>query len=138
MLPFPINYVAVVAAAVASIAIGFGWYSMSVFGKQWMKLSGLTHEVLEKSKKDMGPKYGIMILSSLVTAGVLAVLVKFAGSQAAVGGAKVGALAWLGFVATVGLNSFIFENKPFQLYLINVTYQLVSLVVMGAILAIWV
>lgn len=138
MLPFSINYVAVVAAAVASIAIGFGWYSMSVFGKQWMKLSGLTEEVLEKSKKDMGPKYGIMILSSLVMAGVLAVLVKLAWSQTAIGGAKVGALAWLGFVATVGLNSFIFENKPFQLYLINVTYQLVSLVVMGAILAAWV
>lgn len=139
MLPLEsINYIAVVVATVVSIAIGFGWYSMSVFGKQWMKMTGLTKEALEKAKKDMGPKYGIMVLGSLVMAFVLAVLVKLAWSQTAIGGAKVGALAWLGFVATVGLNSFVFENKPFQLYLINVTYYLVSLVVMGAILAVWV
>ncbi|MEK9146565.1 MAG: DUF1761 domain-containing protein [Patescibacteria group bacterium] len=137
MLP-TVNYLAVVVAAVASMAIGFAWYSMPVFGKPWVKLLGLTQEALKKSQKEMGPKYGIMVLASLLMAFVLAVLVKLAWSQTAIGGAKVGALAWLGFVATVGLNSFVFENKPFQLYLINVAYYLVSLVVMGAILAAWV
>lgn len=136
MLP-TVNYIAVVVAAVVSMAIGFGWYSMPVFGNQWMKLSGITKEALEKAKKDMGPKYGIMVLASLAMAAVLAVLVKLAGSETPLGGAKVGAAVWLGFVATIGLNSFIFESKPFQLYLINVAYQLVSLVVMGAILAVW-
>lgn len=137
MLP-TVNYLAVVVAAVASMAIGFAWYSMPVFGKPWVKLLGLTQEALKKSQKEMGPKYGIMVLASLLMAFVLAVLVKLAWSQTAIGGAKVGALAWLGFVATVGLNSFVFENKPFQLYLINVAYYLVSLVLMGAILAVWV
>ena len=137
-LDFSINLVAVVVAAVASMAIGFAWYSMSVFGKPWMKSAGLTKESLEKAKKDMGTKYVIMVLASLVMACALAILVTLAGSETAIGGAKVGALAWLGFVATVGLNSFVFENKPFQLYLINVTHYLVSLVVMGAILAVWV
>lgn len=134
MLP-TVNYVAVVVAAIVSIAIGFGWYSMPVFGKPWMKMAGLTKEALEKAKKEMGPKYAVMIAGSLVMAYVLAALVEFLGSQSAIGGAKVGALAWVGFIATVGLNSFVFESKPFQLYLINVAYYLVSLVVMGSILA---
>lgn len=132
---FSINIVAVVVAAVANMAIGFLWYSMSAFGKPWMKMLGLTKDDLEKAKKEMGPKYGVMVLASLVMACVLAVIVGLAGSQTAIGGAKVGALVWLGFVATIGLNSFIFENKPLKLYLINVGYYLVALVVMGAIIA---
>lgn len=133
----PINWLAVVIAAASNMAIGFGWYSMSVFGKPWMKLLGLTREDLEKAKKEMGPKYGIMVLASLVMACVLAGIVSFAGSNTIVGGFKVGFAVWLGFVATIGLNSFIFESKPFNLYLINVGYYLVALAVMGAILAAW-
>lgn len=130
-----VNLMAVVIAAIANMAIGFAWYSMSAFGKPWMKLLGMTKEDLEKGKKEMGPKYGIMVVASLVMACVLAGIVSLAGSNTLLGGAKVGTAVWLGFVATIGLNSFVFENKPFNLYLINVGYYLVALVVMGAILA---
>ena len=130
-----VNLVAVVIAAVANMAIGFLWYSMSVFGKPWMKLLGLTKEDLEKAKREMGPKYGIMVVASLVMACILAGIVGLAGSNTLVGGAKVGFAVWLGFVATIGLNSYIFESKPINLYFINVGYYLVALVVQGVILA---
>ena len=130
-----VNWVAVIVASVVNMAIGFAWYSESFIGKQWMKMVGLTKESLEKAKREMGPKYAIMILASLVMACVLAIFERIAGVQTIVGGVKVGAFVWLGFVATIGLNSFVFENKPFQLYAINVGYYLVSLSVMGAILA---
>ena len=36
-----INYIAVVVAAVASMAVGFIWYGV-LFRKQWMSLMGFT------------------------------------------------------------------------------------------------
>lgn len=133
-----INLVSIVIAAIASMVIGFLWYSMSAFGKPWMKMVGLTKDDLEKAKKTMGPKYGIMVLVSFVMACTLALLERFLGVQTIAGGVKTGAFVWLGFVATIGVNSVVFENKPIQLYAINVGYYLVSLVVMGVILALWV
>ncbi len=41
------------------------------------------------------------------------------------------------FVATVTLGSVLYEKRSFSLYALNNGYQLVSLVVMGAVLAVW-
>lgn len=130
-----VNMVAVVAAAVANMIIGFIWYSMPVFGKPWMKLLGMTKEDLEKAKKEMGPKYGVMVIASLVMAYVLAHILAYVQAGDDLMLAFSGAFwVWLGFVATIGLNSVIFENRPISLYLINVGYYLVSLLVMSAVL----
>src|SRR3989344_5945336 len=68
----PINYLAVVAAAVASMAIGFVWYG-PLFGKQWMALMGFTKESMNAAKaKGMSKSYALMTIGSLVMAYVLA------------------------------------------------------------------
>jgi hypothetical protein len=59
------------------------------------------------------------------------------GIYRGIGGVKLGALCWLGFAATIGLTSQVFSNKRFAVYVIDVAYQLVYLVLMGWILAIW-
>lgn len=51
---------------------------------------------------------------------------------------QAGFWAWLGFVATIMLGMTLWEGKPFRLYLLNAGYQLLNLLVMGAILAAWV
>ena len=52
-------------------------------------------------------------------------------------GAVVGFMNWLGFLAFLQLGVVTYEKKPFSLFLINTGYQLVTLVVMGAILSRW-
>ena len=42
-----VNYIAIVIAAVAAMAIGFLWYSPMILGKQWMQLKGLTENSLK-------------------------------------------------------------------------------------------
>ena len=49
----------------------------------------------------------------------------------------MGALVWVGFVATIMVPSIFYERKPPMLVVINGAYQLVGLVVMGAILGWW-
>ena len=46
-------------------------------------------------------------------------------------------LVWLGPVACVAMTDYISTDKPFGIYLINQSYVLIFLVMMGAILGAW-
>ncbi len=135
-MQFPINYLAVLAAAVVNMVLGYAWYG-PLFGKMWMKLTGRTKESMEKDKKDM-PKVMIsMFVGALVMAYVLAHFVIIGQAGDAMSGAMVGFWAWLGFVATTMLQDVLYEKKNSQLAAINLGYNLVVLVINGAILAVW-
>lgn len=113
-----INWVALVAAAVASMAVGFIWYG-PLFGKAWMKLSG--HKEM-RDKSQMPKTYAILFAASLVTAYVLSVLeTSF----------ETAFWVWLGFQATLLLHSVLFEGKSWNLYFLNADHQLVSLLAMS-------
>ena len=117
-----INWVALVAAAVASMVVGFIWYG-PLFGKMWMKLSGMK----EMGDKSQMPKtYAIMFVASLVTAYVLSVL----GA-----GLMTTFWIWLGFQATLLLGSVLWEGKSWELYCLNASHQLVSLLAMSWVLS---
>jgi hypothetical protein len=76
-------------------------------------------------------------LGALVMAFVLVHAVHYAGAVGITQGAVVGFFIWLGFVATVTLGITLYEKKPFALFVITNGWQLISLMVMGAILAVW-
>jgi hypothetical protein len=137
--PVDINYLAVLVSAVLYMIIGFSWYSKSLFGALWMELIGLTEKDLEKAKeKGMAKKFLLAFAAALIMAYTLAHFVDYTQSKTFMDGALTGFWIWLGFVATVLLSSILWENKPVKLYLINASYYLVSLGLMGGILAIWV
>ncbi len=131
-----INFMAVIIAAIANMIIGFIWYG-PLFEKKWMKLSGRTKESMEKDKKDMPMVMGSMFAGAFVTASILALFVGYAGATTIELGAKIGFLAWLGFVATTILQDVLYEKKNKELAAINLGFNLVALVVAGSILATW-
>lgn len=128
-----VNYLGVLLAAVASMAVGFIWYG-SLFGKAWMAASGMTKKKMEKAKKDVNVLYAISFIAALVTAYVLAQFITHTGATTTIAGVWVGFFAWLGFVATSMLGSTLFGGKSFKLYALDNGYQLASLIVMGMIL----
>lgn len=140
MPPFALNYLVVFLAAVSNMVLGFLWYSPSLFGKTWSKLMGYTDKSLKDAQTKMGPLYGLSFVGALLTSYVLGLLVNYMGAADFTSGAGVGFWAWLGLVFPVQLTGEIFSNKPFQpkLLAINTGYQLVALLIMGAILARWV
>lgn len=137
-----VNFLAVIVAAVASMGLGFAWYSASLFGKKWMKLMGYSSEHLKEEQKKMGPLYGLSFLGALVMAYVLTHVVRMSevvfDYTPLSTGLSSGFWMWLGFVAPVQMTDAIFGSKKWELFLINTGYQLVSLLVMGAIVASWV
>lgn len=138
MPPVEINYLAVLVAATLNMALGAFWYSPMAFGKQWMELSGISQKDIDSGKKQMNSKYGIAFLGALVMAYVLAHIIDYAQAETVSQGIQTGFWVWLGFVATVTLGSILWEGKPTKLYVLNNAYQLVTLVISGTILAVWV
>ncbi len=132
-----INYVAVLVSAAAAMGVGFLWYSPVLFAKPWTRLMGYTKESMEAAKKEMGKTYSISFVGALVMAYVAAHFVSYVGARTLSQGAQLGFWAWLGFVAPVQMTDVLFGGKKWKLFAINTGYQLASLVIMGAILAVW-
>jgi hypothetical protein len=130
----------VLVAAVASMVVGFLWYSPLLFARPWMVLMGYDPEdkaKLQEMRKGAGKMYALSFLASLVSALVLAKIILITTVSSPLYGMKVGFAVWLGFVTTVQLTSVLFARQPVKLYLINTGYQLVCYLAMGAILAVW-
>lgn len=137
-----VNYLAVLACGIASMVIGMLWYSPSgLFGKAWMRLMGydkLKPKELEAMKKKGCKSMAFAFVSSLVMAYVLAHVLSFAQAETWLDGVQGAFWVWLGFIATVMLGSVLWENKPMKLYWINSLHYLVTLMVYGVILTVWI
>jgi uncharacterized SAM-binding protein YcdF (DUF218 family) len=135
-----INLWSVLVAAIATMVLGFLWYSPLLFARPWMVLMGYDPDdkaKLAEMQKGAGKMYALSFLASLVSALVLAKIIAITTVNSALYGMKVGFAVWLGFVTTVQLTNVLFAKQPAKLYLINTGYQLVCYLAMGAILAVW-
>jgi hypothetical protein len=132
-----INLLAMLVSAIVAFVIGALWYSPLLFGKAWMAAHGFTPEAMTDLRKQMMRAYVVSFVCFVVMAFVLAVLLSRLGVTTPVEGAKMGFITWLGFAATIGLTANLYSSAPLALYLIDVSYQLVYMVAMGAILAAW-
>ncbi len=133
----PINYWAVVIAAVVNVILGWLWYG-PLFGKSWGKMSGVSMDK-KPGSGTMAKGMVFMVIGSLLMAWILDHALIFANAYLHTGGVSsgfmVGFFNWLGFVAPVTVGVVLWENKPWTLWFINAGYYLVALCLMGAILA---
>lgn len=137
----PINYWAILVAAIANMVVGSLWYG-PLFGKMWIAMMGFTPEKMAEAKaKGMTKSYVLALVGSLVMAYVLAHSLVFASAYTKTTGVSAGLMAgfwnWLGFVAPVTLGSVLWEGRPWKLWILNAAHYLVALLVMGLILALW-
>lgn len=128
-----LNYLALLVSALTAFLIGGLWYSPAAFGKAWMRENGFTEENMKGA--NMIKIFGLTFLLALIAAVNLAMFMGPEDKPAV--GALWGFLAGAGWVATfVGMH-YLFERKSFTLFLINAGYSIVSLTLMGVIIAAW-
>ncbi len=134
MPQIPINIWAVLVAALIRIVVGAIWYSPVAFGKPWQALTGITQE---RMMAGLPKAIGVDAVMSLIMAFILLHAVAYAQATTLVLGGTVGFLNWLGFVFTIFVGLRAYEGRSLKLTSINAGFNLVALVLMGALLAVW-
>jgi len=129
------NLLAVLVGAIINMIVGSAWYSPFLFSKQWMKITG--RKMTDINKKAANKMYAITFITSLVLSYVLAHFLFYTNAHTAVDGVKTALWLWIGVVATTQIPNYLFEERPLKLFLINAGCYLVSLSIMGAVLASW-
>ncbi len=133
MLSLSVNWLAIVLATVASMALGAAWYMG--LAKQWMAAAGMRKEDVEKP--DPTP-FIISALCQLVMAYFLAVLIPVLAGATNVGnGLLIGFYMWLGFVITSMIVNHRYQMKPWPLTLIDGGYMLGVLLVQGVVIGLF-
>ena len=91
---------AVALAGVATMVIGFLWYSPLLFARPWMVAMGYDPDDkarIAEMQKSAGPMYGISLLASLISAFVLAKVLVGMTIYSALYGMKIGFAVLVGF-----------------------------------------
>jgi hypothetical protein len=128
-----INWLAVLLAFIASMAIGFVWYMPAVLGNRWMAAIGKTEEDL----KNIGGGAGIwvpMMVAAALTAILLAVLISKLDLDNAVAGGWFALILALVFRAGGHVIHNGFAGRPAAVTLIDSGHDLVAMTVAGAII----
>jgi hypothetical protein len=129
-----VNYLAVLLAAVAGVAINALWYSVILKGQVDALRKG---DPTIAGRQPAPPMYAVAILAQLVMAWVLAVIMKMTGLFGLVGGMIVAGFCWLGFTITAlsVIHTYGYRNRAF--ILVDGACWLITALVMGAILGAW-
>ena len=130
-----LNYLAVIVAAVASFALGAGWYG--VFAKPWMEETGITREMVAENPAETYKGYATAAVAWVVAALALSMLVQLTGADGIVDGLWLGLIAGIGLVAASQAPHFSFEIKSMRLFLIDEGYPVTALAIAGIILGVW-
>lgn len=138
------NWVAIFVSALVCFFLGWAWFSPLLFMKAWMKEIGMKEPSKKDRQKAMKGMWKPMLfnfLALLVTAWVLTNITQFAGAflhkEGFTHGMITGFFVWLGFIGAPMLNIVLWEKKSLKLYAILAGHHLVSLALMGGMLAAW-
>lgn len=135
-----INYLAVLVSAIGAFAVGALWYG-PLFGRSWRTLMNIPDSSMTGGIAGMWKTMLGGFIATLLMVYVLAMFmtsrVGFFGDTDIQEALMFGFWVWLGFIATVLLNSVLYEKRPIQLYLINAAHYFVAILVAALILALF-
>ena len=130
MVSVDIHWWAIIGAAVVNMVLGAIWYAPMLFGSAWMAEMG------KKGQMKMQP--GNMLAMFIIALGigyVLSHFVAYAGANTFKLGVEAGVWASLGFFALPMASGTFAGGSSWKLWAIVSGYWVVSLSLMGGILA---
>lgn len=149
-MTFSINWFAVLAASFAFFVVGALWFGPKTFYRVWMKAQGrqLPTERVEMTGGETALMFGGTFVAAVVQVSTLALVLELL-SQVTIGysaatGAMAGFILAVGFTAAGSFSHRMFshnENRPYKalkVWLIEVSQDVVSLTIAGAILGAWI
>jgi hypothetical protein len=129
-----VNGLAVLVSAVASLVVGFVWFSKPLFEGAWLAGIGRTREQVAAAPPT---RFVIAFIAAVLEAYILAALLNITGGASLSTGILMAVVLWVSFVATTTAASYAFAGRGLRVWMIEAGNHLVTLLVMGAILGLW-
>ncbi len=129
-----VNYIAVLAAAVAAFLFGGAYYGL--LANPWMRALGKTREELQRTGMVFPMLVGFLalVIMAIVLAGIIHHVAPLGGRSQIRGGLISGALCWLGFVVTTLATNHGYQGQNRSLTLIDGGHWFGVLLIQGAVL----
>lgn len=135
IIPFSeVNLVAVVAATVACMALGFVWYNPNVFGSKWMKLTGKTDKPADA---DMQRGMFIGLAATFISNYFLAIILLLLGAQNVGDAITAAIIVWAATALPGTMHDVAWSQSPKELMYINASHALINYGLAAAILLWW-
>jgi Protein of unknown function (DUF1761) len=134
MQDISINVWALIVTAAIRVVLGAAWFSPVAFLPRWRAIVGMDEATM---RAGLPRAIAVDVVGALIMAFVLVHAVVYAGATTIGQGAVAGFFNWLGFIAVVQISATMHEHRPFAYFAINSGYNLVALLAMGALLAVW-
>lgn len=127
-----INWLAVVLATLSTMVVGSVWYTPKVLGDRWKRLA----RVEEGGNAVVAISVTVVVsfVSAWVLAGASAIAWHFYGGTFFTNVLVTALILWAGFTAARFITHDAFENRPWQLTLMNVAHELVTFLIMALII----
>lgn len=134
-----INWLAVLLADVSSMVVGAIWYAKPVFGKRWMRLSGLTDESMRATNPALPLiiTFVVSFLTAAVLAGSAAIAQHFYQGNFLLNAVLTAVILWIGFTAARMITHDLFDRRSSSLTVLNLAHELVTVVIMGLIIGLF-
>lgn len=127
-----LNWWAVLVSTALAFVLGGIWYG-PLFGQAWLNALGKTEADIEPSASP----FVISFFTAFLTAVVLAWLIIALEITSASGGALLGLVTGIGFIATAMASDAAFCRWSLHLFMIQSGYRVLYSVLMGAVLGAW-
>ena len=133
-----INLLTVFIASAVAMGVGFIWYSPFVFGKAWMRASGVVPgPEADAQRKGMAKTFFFSFLLMSATSYILAVTINSMFIRDMYAAIIVGLALSIGFIVSAKVNDRLFTKTPWPIVLISSGYYVLSIVVMTIVLALF-
>ena len=129
------NWLALIVAALSTLAVGFVWYNPRVMGTAWMKETGMTEEKAQQG--NMPLIFGLSAVMAFIAAMYLNAWISSDEVVSMQSGAFKGVLTALMIGMPVLVTNSLYELRSLKYMLINIGYWVVALAVMGLIIGVW-
>ena len=132
-----IHWVAVLVSALVAIASGAIWFGPKTFYPAWSKAMGHTETDVPGAGMNMGMVFGATFLAQFFQALGLALLLTMLKNPNGLKGAAVGLVVGIFIAAASSLGHRLFGGQGFKVWAIEVSNDVLNLLLMGIILGSW-
>ena len=132
-----IHWAAVIVSAIVAIASGAIWFGPKTFYPVWSKAMGRSVEDVPGAGMNMGVVFGSTFLAQFFQAFGMALVIGMLANPTGLKGAGVGLVVGIFIAGASSLGHRLFGGQGFKVWAIEVSNDVLNLVLMGIILGAW-